>query len=353
MAGEIVLVAGAGGFIGGHLVAALRARGQRVRAVDKQPLCDWHQRCDDAENLVLDLTELDACMEACCYVDHVYDLAADTGGLGFVAAHKAACMLSVRIGAHLLLAARDRRVQRFFFASSACVYNAHEQDRPDVTALREDDVYPALPEDGYGWEKLFTERLCRHFTEDFGLATRVARFDNVYGPCGTFAGGREQAPAALCRKVQEAVESGSGELEIWGDGSQTRSFLYVDDCIDGMLALMQSRVTEPRNIGSEAPVSIDQLATMVEEIAGVRLRRRYRPDAPRGVMGRNSANTLARRDLGWEPKVSLRDGLARTYAWIARQRGHRGQNGERAVVLPAAPRPAARAEVSRPAHVRP
>jgi len=316
MSTDVVVVAGAGGFIGGHLVAALRARGARVRALDVKPLAEWHQAFPDVENVVADLQGLDACRRAVRGARTVYQLAADMGGMGFIEHHKALCMLSVLTNTHMLLAARDAGVERFFYSSSACVYAADKQTSPDVVPLRESDAYPAMPEDGYGWEKLFSERMCRHFREDFGLATRVARYHNVYGPHGTWTGGREKAPAAICRKVAEAALSGDHRIEIWGDGSQTRSFTYIDDCVHGTLLLAASDVVEPLNLGSSELVSINGLVDLVEEIAGVRLERRYRLDAPKGVNGRNSDNTLVRATLGWEPSTRLRDGLARTYAWV-------------------------------------
>jgi nucleoside-diphosphate-sugar epimerase len=320
MASKTVVVAGAGGFIGGALVADLRAAGcDHVRAIDIKPRERWYQRFADVENLELDLQDLGACRRAVAGASEVYNLAADMGGMGFIETHKAACMLSVLINTHLLKAAHEADVQRFFFSSSACVYNADKQARFEVEPLKEEDAYPALPEDGYGWEKLFSERMCRHFREDFGLRTRVARYHNVYGPHGTWEGGREKAPAAICRKVIEAVETGSGRIEIWGDGRQTRSFMYVDDCILGTRRIMQSEVVEPLNLGSSELVTIDELVSVVEEIAGRKLERTYKPDAPKGVNGRNSDNTRIRKELGWEPGIRLRAGLERTYAWIRDQ----------------------------------
>ena len=312
-----ILVAGAGGFIGGHLVAQLRQRGAaHIRAVDRKPLAQWHQQFDDVENIVADLQSRDECYRACRRIDEVYNLAADMGGMGFIENNKALCMLSVLINTHLLMAANDYGVERFFFASSACVYNADKQKDAAVTPLREADAYPAMAEDGYGWEKLFSERMCRHFREDFGLATRVARFHNVYGPHGTWDGGREKAPAAICRKVIEAKTSGRHEIEIWGDGSQTRSFMYIDDCLYGVDRIMHSDVEEPLNLGSNELVTINGLVDIVEEIAGVKLRRNYNLDAPKGVNGRNSDNTMIQELLGWAPGIRLRDGMERTYAWI-------------------------------------
>ena len=311
-----VVVCGAGGFIGGHLVADLLREGTRVRAVDGKPIDEWFQASGEADNRVLGLSDLNACREALEGARYVFNLAADMGGMGFIEANKALCMLSVLINTHLLVAAREHAVERYFFASSACVYAADKQTSTDVLPLKEADAYPATPEDGYGWEKLFSERMCRHFSEDFGLATRVARYHNVYGPHGTYDGGREKAPAAICRKVIEAKLSGHHEIEIWGDGEQTRSFMFVDDCVYGTRLLMRSDVTEPLNVGSAHLVTINELVTIVEEIAGLKLRRRYNLDAPQGVRGRNSDNALIKERLGWEPEITLEDGLAKTYAWM-------------------------------------
>jgi GDP-D-mannose 3',5'-epimerase len=313
---ELILVAGAGGFIGGHLVRRLEAAGHEVRAVDIKPFAEWFHLSPTAENLEVDLSQRAAADAASADVSTVYNLASDMGGMGFIEANKALCMLSVLINTHLLLAARDQGVRRYFFASSACVYPDRLQAETGVQGLREGDAYPAMPEDGYGWEKLFGERMCRHFSEDFGLSTRVARYHNIYGPFGTWQGGREKAPAAICRKVAEAIIGGSGEIEIWGDGSQTRSFTSVDDCIDGTLRLVASDVTEPLNIGSDEMVTIDQLASTVEDIAGVALRRKYVIGAPTGVRGRNSDNTLIKARLGWSPTTALRAGLEKTFDWV-------------------------------------
>jgi nucleoside-diphosphate-sugar epimerase len=312
-----ILVAGAGGFIGGWLVRHLCEEGHtKVRAVDLKPFDEWYQVLPDAENRVADLRSLEECRDAVGGIAHVYNLACDMGGMGFIEANKAACMISVLINTHLLMAAKDAGIQRFFFASSACIYNVALQQDADVTALREADAYPAMPEDGYGWEKLFSERMCRHFLDDFGIQTRVARFHNVYGPHGTYDGGREKAPAAICRKVAQAQLTGAHEIEIWGDGEQTRSFMYIDDCLYGTTRIMESDILDPINLGSSELVTINQLVDIVEEIAGVSLRRQYALDAPRGVRGRNSDNTLIRDRLGWEPDTSLATGLERTNAWI-------------------------------------
>lgn len=314
-----ILVAGAGGFIGGHLAAHFKNKGHQVRAVDKKPLTEWNQVFPDVENLVLDLQEKDNCYTAVKECTEVFNLAADMGGMGFIELNKALCMLSVVINTHLLMASKDQGIDRFFFSSSACVYNAAKQVEADNPGLREKDAYPAMAEDGYGWEKLFSERMCRHFREDFGLNTRVARFHNVYGPFGTYKGGREKAPAAISRKVIEAQLSDKHEINIWGDGKQTRSFMYIDDCITGMLKIMYSDIEEPINLGSTEMVSIDELVDIVEDIAGLQLNKIYSPDAPMGVTGRNSDNTLIKKYLGWEPQIPLREGMINTYQWIKKQ----------------------------------
>jgi nucleoside-diphosphate-sugar epimerase len=315
-----ILVCGAGGFIGGHIVANFLARGLNVvRAVDIKPFEYWYQRSDGVESVLLDLSEKAACRQAVDNVDVVLNFASDMGGMGFIEYHRALCMLSVLINTHLLIASRDAGAKRFFFASSACVYNAEKQRSADVTPLKEEDAYPAMPEDGYGWEKLFSERMCRHFEEDFGLVCRVARYHNVYGPLGTYDGGREKAPAAICRKVIEAKHSGKREIEIWGDGNQTRSFTYIDDCLEGTRRILESEINEPINLGSSELVTINELVDIVEEIAGVRLERHYNLQAPKGVNGRNSDNTRIREYLGWEPSTRLRDGMRKTYAWIEEQ----------------------------------
>jgi GDP-D-mannose 3',5'-epimerase len=314
---DTILVGGAGGFIGGWLVRHLQEHGYtNLRAIDIKPLEEWHQVLDGVDNRVADLRSLDTCRDAVRGIAQVYNLACDMGGMGFIEANRAACMISVLINTHLLIAGRDEGVKRHFYSSSACIYNVELQRASEVTALREEDAYPALPEDGYGWEKLFSERMCRNFHDDYGIETRVARYHNVYGPHGTYAGGREKAPAAICRKVAEAKLSGSDEIEIWGDGEQTRSFMYIDDCLYGTKQIMESDILDPINLGSAELVTINQLVDTVEEIAGVRLKRRYNLDAPKGVRGRNSDNTLIRERLGWEPSTPLSVGLERTYTWI-------------------------------------
>ncbi len=314
---DTVVVTGAGGFIGGHLVRNLLTHGcTRVRAVDIKPISTWYQLHRPAENVQADLTLRESASTALEGARYVFNLAADMGGMGFIENNKAACMLSVLTSTHVLMAAKEHRVERLFYASSACVYAAGKQTDAAVTALHEADAYPAAPEDGYGWEKLFSERMCRHFREDYELESRVARYHNVYGPHGTWGGGREKAPAAICRKVIEAKLSGCHEIEIWGDGEQTRSFMYIDDCVVGTRKIFASRILDPINLGSSELVTINGLVDLVEQIAGVRLKRRYRLDAPQGVRGRNSDNTRITAELGWEPSISLRDGLEKTYAWI-------------------------------------
>lgn len=313
------VVAGAGGFIGGHLVVSLKNKGYRVRAVDKKPLNQWYQVSDGVDNLVLDLTLKENCYRAVNGYNEVFNLAADMGGMGFIETHKAECMLSVLINTHLLMASKDCGINRYFYASSACVYNGEKQTDPDNPGLKEEDAYPAMAEDGYGWEKLFSERMCRHFSEDYGLLTRTARFHNVYGPFGTYDGGREKAPAAICRKVIDKELYGKDEIVIWGDGHQTRSFMYIDDCIKGILDIMYSNIEEPINLGSSEMVSINRLVDIVEDIAGYKMKRSYDPGAPKGVRGRNSDNTLIKKYLGWEPSITLKEGLTSTYAWIREQ----------------------------------
>jgi GDP-D-mannose 3', 5'-epimerase len=317
MLGQLAVVAGGGGFIGGHLVADLLERGFTVRAVDVKPVDAWCQVSPAAENVVADLKDLANCRSAVANADRVYQLACDMGGMGFIEHNKGLCMLSVLTNTHMLMAAREVGAERFFYSSSACVYNGDKQRDENVVPLKESDAYPAMPEDGYGWEKLFSERMCRHFREDFAVPTRVARFHNVYGPDGTWDGGREKAPAAIIRKVIQAKMSGRLEIDIWGDGRQTRSFMYIDDCIKGMHMITDSdHVLDPINLGSDEIVTINGLVDIAEEIAGVKLKRTYNLSAPKGVNGRNSDNTRIQELLGWEPSIRLRDGIATTYAWI-------------------------------------
>jgi nucleoside-diphosphate-sugar epimerase len=334
MKDKLAVVTGGGGFIGGSLVADLRRQGYtKIRSVDIKPFEEWYQRFDDVENLSLDLNLKENCETAARGAYQIFNLAANMGGMGFIEKNKALCMLSVLINTHMLQAAKLHGVARYFYASSACVYNADKQREFDNPGLKEEDAYPALSEDGYGWEKLFSERMCRHFREDYGMYTRVARFHNVYGPNGTWDGGREKAPAAICRKVIEAKLTGKTDIVIWGTGHQTRSFMYVDDCVAGIQKIMNSDIIEPINLGSSEMVSINQLVDMVEEIAGVKMTRHYDLDAPKGVAGRNSDNTLIKKLLGWEPSIPLKDGLVKTYAWIFDQYVARAAGDERASVV--------------------
>lgn len=311
-----ILVAGGGGFIGGHLVGDLIQKGHTVRSVDAKPLSDWYQTHPEAENLKDDLMGKEACEKAVEGCDLVYNLACDMGGMGFIENNKCLCMLSVLINTHLLMACKKVGCKEYFYSSSACVYAADKQTHPDISALKESDAYPAMPEDGYGWEKLFGERMCRHFNEDFQVDVRIARFHNVYGTHGTFEGGREKAPAAICRKIAMAKLNGNHQIEVWGDGEQTRSFTYIDDCLTGMDKLLASEMKDPINIGSSEMVTINQMICYVEEIAGIKVTRKHDLSAPQGVRGRNSDNKLIQKTLGWAPAISLREGLHKTYQWI-------------------------------------
>ena len=314
-----VLVAGGGGFIGGHLVQSILERGDDVVVADIKPLQEWYQLDERAENHSVNMEEKDICYKLTEGCDEVYCLACNMGGMGFIENNRSLCMMSVLINTHMLQAAKDLGVKKYFYSSSACIYPDYRQTDADVVALKESDAYPAMPENGYGWEKLFSERLCKNFEEDFSFKSRVFRFHNVYGPYGTWDGGREKAPAAMCRKVIECIDSGKMEMEIWGDGEQTRSFMYVDDCITGINRLMDSDCTDPLNLGRSELVTINQLLGMVEEIAGVEVKRNYNLDAPQGVRGRNSDNTIIQEKLGWEPEIDLRTGMEKTYHWIKEQ----------------------------------
>jgi nucleoside-diphosphate-sugar epimerase len=311
-----VVVTGAGGFIGGHLVKALLGEGSAVRGVDVKPFSEWHQLHDGAENVQGDVSLLEIARNSVEGATVVYNLAADMGGMGFIENNKAACMLSVLTSTHVLQAARDAGVDRYFYSSSACVYAAEHQTSPDVTALREEDAYPAMPEDGYGWEKLFSERMCRHFFEDYGVQTRVARYHNVYGTEGTWTGGREKAPAAICRKIATAAITGEHQIDIWGDGQQTRTFMYVDDCVRGTCTITDGDDPNPVNLGSDELVTINEMVDIVEKIAGITVVRNYDLSAPQGVRGRSSDNTEMIRRYGWAPSITLEDGLERTYRWV-------------------------------------
>jgi GDP-D-mannose 3',5'-epimerase len=330
---DLIVIAGAGGFIAGALTRHFHGQGfAHIRAVDKKPLPEWYQRVSGVECLSLDLSDPDNCRRACEGAAEVYNLAADMGGMGFIERFRVECLRSILINTHMIEAAYRAGARRYFFSSSACAYNTDLQRDPAVRALKESDAYPANAERGYGWEKLMSEIFCQEYWAERGLATYIARFHNVYGPLGTWDGGREKAPAALCRKVIEAKDSGKPEIEIWGDGTQTRSFMYIDDCIRGidMVTHCDELTATPINLGSAELVSINNLVSMIEEIAGVKLARKYKLDAPRGVAGRNSDNTMIRRVLGWEPGTPLKEGLARTYAWIERQYSDR-KAGKRTV----------------------
>ena len=311
-----ILVTGAGGFIGGHLVADLLAEGHAVRAVDVKPQQEWYQVHDAAENRVADCSDMRDAHAIAEGTSDIYNLAADMGGMGFIENNKAECMLSVLTSTNMLVAARDAGTRRFFYSSSACGSAGDQQTDPDVTALKESDAYPADPEDGYGWEKLFSERMARHFREDFGLETRVARYHNVYGPEGTFEGGREKAPAALSRKIAQAKLSGDHTIDVWGDGEQSRSFMFIDDCVRGTKEILAGENVEPVNLGSSELVTINQMIGILEDIAGISVKKNHDLSAPQGVRGRNSDNTLFHSIYGWEPSISLRDGLEKTYGWI-------------------------------------
>ena len=311
-----ILVTGAGGFIGGHLVKRLISDDYNVVAVDIKKLEDWYQVNEKAKSLSFDLRDYDSCLKIAPGIDGVFNMACNMGGMGFIENNKAECMLSVLINTNLLRASIKNKVKKYLFSSSACVYNADLQKDVYVDGLKEEDAYPALPEDGYGWEKLFSERMCRHFYEDFALETRVARYHNVYGELGTFDGGREKAPAAICRKVADAKINNKENIDIWGDGKQTRSFLYIDDCIEGTLKLFNSNFREPLNIGSDEQVSINELVNITEKVANIKLKKSYQLDKPKGVRGRSSNNEKMIKNLKWNYTYKLEQGIKKTYEWI-------------------------------------
>jgi len=317
-----IVIAGAGGFIGGALAGYFFGQGfTKIRAVDKKPTEEWYQVFPEAENHVLDLSENENAIRACEGAVEVYNLAADMGGMGFIERFRVECLRSILINTHLIEAAQQAGAQRFFYSSSACVYNTDLQQDPDVRALKESDAYPAMSERGYGWEKLLSEMFCEEYWAERELKTAIARFHNVYGPNGTWDGGREKAPAAICRKVIEAKDSGDLKIEIWGDGTQTRSFMYIDDCINGIDMIMHcdELIAKPINLGSSELIEISNLVTIAEGIAGVTLEREHNLDAPRGVAGRNSDNTMIQEVLGWEPNIPFSEGLEKTYKWIDQQ----------------------------------
>jgi GDP-D-mannose 3', 5'-epimerase len=319
---DLILVAGAGGFIGGSLIRYFLNKGfTNIRAVDKKPLTDWYQRFPEVDSLHMDLSDKHNAVRAVEGAVEVYDLAADMGGMGFIEKFRIECLRSILINTHLIEASYDAGVNRYFYASSACVYNTTLQQDANVTALKESDAYPAMAERGYGWEKLVSEMFCQEYWAERGLETHIARFHNVYGPNGTWFGGREKAPAALCRKVIEAKDTNKLDIEIWGDGSQTRSFQYIDDCTYGIDQIMHcdALIATPINLGTSELVSINQLVSYIEEIGNVKLQRHYDLTAPRGVVGRNSDNTFIKEILHWEPSTSLKEGLRKTYAWIEQQ----------------------------------
>ena len=313
------LVCGAGGFIGGHLVKNLMDEGHEVVCADIKPLEYWFQIFEDNQNFSLDLKSYENCLAVTKDVDYIYNMACNMGGMGFIENNKAECMLSVLINTNLLRACLVNKVEKYFYSSSACVYNGTKQKETFVPGLKEEDAYPAEPEDGYGWEKLFSERMCRHFSEDFGLETRVVRYHNVYGPLGTYDGGREKAPAAICRKIIDAKSNKKKEIEVWGDGEQTRSFMYISDCIEGTKKIFNSNLKDPYNVGSSEQVSINQMIEIIEEIADYKVTKKYLLDKPKGVRGRSSDNTKIINDLNWSPNLSLKEGLKLTYSWISKE----------------------------------
>jgi len=311
-----ILVTGAGGFIGGHLVKRLLNEGYSVRAADIKPIKQWYQLFNQVENHQLDMSLKENCLKMTENISGVLNMACNMGGMGFIEYNKAMCMLSVLVNTHMLMACKENKVKKYFFSSSACVYNADKQKDPNITGLVEADAYPGMPEDGYGWEKLFSERMCRHFFEDYGLDVKIARYHNIYGPNGTYDGGREKAPAALCRKIITAITEKNETIDVWGDGKQTRSFLYIDDCVDATLQFFNSDHHGPINIGSEEKVSINEMINKIEEICEKKFKKNYQLDKPKGVRGRTSDNTLIRKLLNWEPKYNLLEGLKKTYHWI-------------------------------------
>ena len=314
-----ILICGAGGFIGGHL-ASILSKDKNVNLVcaDIKPEEFWFQKFNNVKNYVVDLKEYENAIMVTKDIDYIYNFACNMGGMGFIENNKAECMLSVLVNTNLLRAASKNNCKKYFFSSSACVYNSNKQKNTFIDGLKEEDAYPADPEDGYGWEKLFSERMCRHFYEDFGIETRVARFHNIYGPYGTFDGGREKAPAALCRKIILAKKNNEKFIDVWGDGEQTRSFLYIDDCLEGTQKLFKSDCREVLNIGSEEQVSINQMTNIIEEIADFKVEKNYLLNKPKGVRGRSSNNDLVKKKTNWQPKLSLKEGLLKTYNWISK-----------------------------------
>ena len=323
-----ILVIGAGGFIGGHLVKRLLKDNNMIIASDIKPKEYWFQDFEETENYYsMDMKDINNCRKVTKKIDYVFNMACNMGGMGFIENNKAECMQSVLINTNLLIACKEAAVKRYFFSSSACAYNKSLQQEVFIEGLREEDAYPADPEDGYGWEKLFSERMCKHFEEDYGIKVRIARYHNIYGPYGTYDGGREKAPAAMCRKVIKAKKNNENRIEVWGDGKQTRSFLYIDDCIEGTLRLFESDYPEPVNIGSDEQVSINQVIEIIENISGIKkLERIYQMDKPKGVRGRSSNNDLVKKILNWSYKIELKDGLKKTYDWMNNEIDKHGSN---------------------------
>ena len=323
-----ILIVGAGGFIGGHLVKKLLDNGNSIVSTDIKSKEYWFQDFENVENYYsMDMKDINNCRKVTKNIDYVFNMACNMGGMGFIENNKAECMLSVLINTNLLIACKESGVKKYFFSSSACAYNKTKQEKVFIEGLKEGDAYPADPEDGYGWEKLFSERMCRHFMEDYGIEVRVARYHNIYGPYGTYDGGREKAPAALCRKVIKAKNNKDNKIKVWGDGLQTRSFLYVDDCVDGTLRLFESDYSDPLNIGSDEQVSINQMIEIIEDISGIKkLKRVYQLDKPKGVRGRSSNNDLAKKVLNWSFRVKLKEGLKNTYDWISSETNKKGSN---------------------------
>ena len=323
-----ILVVGAGGFIGGHLVKKLLANGNQIVCCDIKPKEYWFQDFDETENhYVMDMKDIINCRKVSNGVNYVFNMACNMGGMGFIENNKAECMQSVLINTNLLVACNEHKVEKYFFSSSACAYNVDKQQQSFIDGLKEDDAYPANPEDGYGWEKLFSERMCRHFMEDYGIQVRIARYHNIYGPYGTYDGGREKAPAALCRKIIQAKKENTESIDVWGDGEQTRTFLFIDECVEGTLKLFESDYSEPMNIGSDEQVSINQMIDIIREIAEIeKLNKNYQLDKPKGVRGRSSNNELIKKVLNWSYQMSLKEGLTKTYKWIENEMSQKGLN---------------------------
>ena len=323
-----VLIVGAGGFIAGHLITKILENGNKIVACDIKPKEFWFQDFDNVENYYsTDMKDISNCRKVTEGVNYVFNMACNMGGMGFIENNKAECMQSVLINTNLLIASKENKIERYFFSSSACAYNQTKQQDVFIEGLKEEDAYPANPEDGYGWEKLFSERMCRHFKEDYGLEVRIARYHNIYGPYGTYDGGREKAPAALCRKIISAKRENKDTIDVWGDGEQTRTFLYVDECVEGTLRLFESNFSDPVNIGSDEQVSINQMINIIEDISSTKtLKKNYQLDKPKGVRGRSSNNDLVKKVLNWSYKMTLKDGLSKTYKWIENEMSQKSSN---------------------------